>query len=322
MEILLFIPRFIIWGIKELKMYLNPIDIKFYNHWGTFLTENLPHKMWFYRFIKHRQIPFQGTFFSTEGFRWFIKCFKGKKVFFTAEYLHEGNINKRWLSFSDHCLNEVNLAIGFDPIQNPKYIRFPLWMMHLVQPEMSFDDLQKRIDQINDPNWRLTPNRNQFAVQISNHDINGIRKHLISLLNQVEHVTCAGKFMNNTTDLKTTYNDDKWLYLKNFKFNICPENTSAKGYITEKILDSFVGGCIPIYWGGGKKEWIEENIFNPNAFLYYEEGKEEELLNQISKLWHNSQDYEKFIQIPPFKENAAKIIWQKITELQNKLETL
>ena len=98
-------------------------------------------------------------------------------------------------------------------------------------------------------------------MQISNHDINGIRGKLIQLTNTIEKVTCAGKFMNTTDELITKYGDDKWVYLRKFRFNICPENASSKGYITEKILDAFVGGCIPIYWGGGKKEWIEPEIF-------------------------------------------------------------
>lgn len=38
--------------------------------------------------------------------------------------------------------------------------------------------------------------------------------------------------------------------LKNYKFCICYENMrDVKGYITEKIFDCFMAGCVPIYWG-------------------------------------------------------------------------
>ena len=112
------------------------------------------------------------------------------------------------------------------------------------------------------------------------------------------------------------------MYLRKFRFNICPENASSKGYITEKILDAFVGGCIPIYWGGGKKEWIEPEIFNQEAFLYYEEGKEDVLLSQIKELWTNQEAYQKIVSVPPFKKDAAKILWAKVTEVENRLRNL
>ena len=34
-----------------------------------------------------------------------------------------------------------------------------------------------------------------------------------------------------------------------YKFAICYENTQYNGYITEKIFDCFLGGCVPIYLG-------------------------------------------------------------------------
>ncbi|MDE6886408.1 MAG: hypothetical protein K2P17_05175 [Helicobacteraceae bacterium] len=62
-------------------------------------------------------------------------------------------------------------------------------------------------------------------------------------------------------DIKTTlgggaigdrYNDfqsSKHKWLQHYKFNICFENASYNGYLTEKLFDAFAAGCIPIYWG-------------------------------------------------------------------------
>jgi len=42
----------------------------------------------------------------------------------------------------------------------------------------------------------------------------------------------------------------KWDVLKNYKFCFCYENMcEQRGYITEKIFDALVAGCVPIYWG-------------------------------------------------------------------------
>lgn len=37
--------------------------------------------------------------------------------------------------------------------------------------------------------------------------------------------------------------------LSNYRFAICFENTAFPGYVTEKIFDCFVAGCIPVYLG-------------------------------------------------------------------------
>jgi len=42
---------------------------------------------------------------------------------------------------------------------------------------------------------------------------------------------------------------EKLSVLNRYKFAICFENSSFPGYITEKILDCFMAGCIPIYLG-------------------------------------------------------------------------
>jgi hypothetical protein len=42
---------------------------------------------------------------------------------------------------------------------------------------------------------------------------------------------------------------EKVATLSNYRFALCFENTAFPGYVTEKIFDCFVAGCIPIYLG-------------------------------------------------------------------------
>jgi alpha(1,3/1,4) fucosyltransferase len=51
--------------------------------------------------------------------------------------------------------------------------------------------------------------------------------------------------------------------LSNAKFSYCYENVKdLPNYITEKIFDSFLSGCVPIYWGAGNvQEYIPTNCF-------------------------------------------------------------
>ena len=132
-------------------------------------------------------------------------------------------------------------------------MRFPLWIKYLTNgTEQSINDIEEKINNINNPRHRLSKGRHYFASLISRHDEGGIRMKLINLLNPINKVVCAGTFMNNTNNLKEKFNDNKLEFLKQFKFNICPENSRANGYITEKIFEAIISGCIPIYYGGGE----------------------------------------------------------------------
>jgi hypothetical protein len=51
--------------------------------------------------------------------------------------------------------------------------------------------------------------------------------------------------------------------MKNYSFNLCPENTMNPGSYTEKIPDAFLGKCLPI-------SWADNNVavdFNCKAFV-------------------------------------------------------
>jgi len=71
--------------------------------------------------------------------------------------------------------------------------------------------------------------------------------------------------------------DDKLHTLKKYRFSICYENMrDVKGYITEKIFDSFAVGTVPIYWGASNIEeyvpkscFIDRRDFKDFAELYH-----------------------------------------------------
>ena len=50
---------------------------------------------------------------------------------------------------------------------------------------------------------------------------------------------------------------------KNYKFIIAMENIQKDGYVTEKIINAFYSGAIPIYWGASN---VNE-FFNKKAFI-------------------------------------------------------
>jgi hypothetical protein len=55
-----------------------------------------------------------------------------------------------------------------------------------------------------------------------------------------------GKIISN---LKPTTCNDKQSVIANYKFAVCFENMAYPGYVTEKIIDCFRAGVIPVYFG-------------------------------------------------------------------------
>ena len=57
---------------------------------------------------------------------------------------------------------------------------------------------------------------------------------------------------------------DKLAFLRHFRFNIAFENESFPGWLTEKMVDAFTAGCVPIYHGDPHVE----RTFSPAAFVH------------------------------------------------------
>jgi hypothetical protein len=52
--------------------------------------------------------------------------------------------------------------------------------------------------------------------------------------------------------------EDKQRTLRKYNFVLAFENSDFPGYITEKIVDAFKAGAVPLYWGGG--EFLRETF--------------------------------------------------------------
>jgi hypothetical protein len=75
---------------------------------------------------------------------------------------------------------------------------------------------------------------------------------------------------------RETWSDNLNIY-RNYKYCLSMENNDQEGYISEKLLMAFLGGCLPIYWG--TREVFE--IFHKDAFIFYNFSDPSETLNEI-----------------------------------------
>lgn len=100
--------------------------------------------------------------------------------------------------------------------------------------------------------------------------------------------------------------DNKIKLYENYKFALCLENMkNVKGYITEKILDCFCAGIVPIYQGASNiSEYIPKNCYiDYSSFSSIEEL--DMFLNDMTK-----EQYEKYLnEINKYLQSEKKEIF-------------
>ena len=72
------------------------------------------------------------------------------------------------------------------------------------------------------------------------------------------------------------------------------ENTAAPGYVSEKILDAFLAGSMPIYFGSR----LVLDIFNPKTFIFFDPENPQQALSEIQYLEQNPIEYRKKLNEP------------------------
>jgi hypothetical protein len=97
----------------------------------------------------------------------------------------------------------------------------------------------------------------------------------------------GGKYKNNVGKI-----NDKIEFLSSYKFSIAMENTEGDGYISEKIIDSFLSGTIPIYYGS----YMVEEFINPKSFILIKGEKDIlQKIEYIKKIDNDEQIYRNII---------------------------
>jgi hypothetical protein len=129
------------------------------------------------------------------------------------------------------------------------------------------------------------------------------------ITNKIQPVDGYGVAFNNR------FEGNKIELLKNFKFNVCYENSVHEGYVTEKLFDAKFAGCIPIYYGDPVYSKID---FNENCFLNrLNYNNNDDFINEIKKLNFDKNYFIDRAQEPLFKENQAPSLDRIYERLDN-----
>ena len=299
-------------------------NINYYNWRYLFSGEKInPETEWFtllLQNVKHRKAI---SFYSVFGERAFAlrNCRRKKdseiSVFYTQENVADDTINLEHRNYSDNLLGFVDLSMGFDYVENPQYIRFPYWILEVIPPDSTFEDIANIVKMINSPSEFSYKDRNIDCSLIARHDAKGKREEISRLLSNVLDISFEGRWNNNSNVMKEEFGDEKIDYLRRCKFNICFENSNSFGYVTEKIFEALVAKTVPIYWGSLGEP--EPEILNSSAFLYYEETNSDKIINEVDYLMSHPKAYEDFISQPKLKDGSEEVIFEKIDRIKKTL---
>ncbi len=305
--------RSLIRPLREVWLNRNS-PIQFYGFWDYSSIFDL----WFYRFIRHRNILEKASvgliqFYSVFGHNT-INIKQGRKdtlsVFFTGENLDH------FPKYGDHLIGKVDLSLGFDYIDRPNYLRFPLWLLYVVQPDWDYDQITEHLS--TKYGSFVPEQRNGFCCLVASHDRNGIRRQIMDEVLQFGPVDSSGKIYNNCDLLKSKYNDRKDLFLQQYYLNICPENSNKNGYTTEKLFQSIENGCIPIYWGSDGKP--EPEILNPSCYLIYNPTERNAFLEKMEAFTRDPfKFYSSWASLPKWNLKAPEIIWNYLNAFEQSL---
>jgi hypothetical protein len=243
------------------------------------------------------------------------------KIFYSGENVDKTSFNSALTIYNGSCIDSVDLSLGFNYTEADNYIRFPLWFLYFFSRCSSKDEIKSIFDTAE--NAKRQYQKIKFCSLISRHDTSGLRTKIYNDVTQIANVDCPGIFLHNDDTLKSKYNDNKRMYLQQYKFNICPENSIGEGYCTEKIFDCLFSGCIPIYNGWSKNP--EPDIVNPNIILWYDEfdlGNNKCTLNEIKKLHENDKLYRSFVEQPFFCDTAVDKIYDILATVNDKIREI
>lgn len=240
------------------------------------------------------------------------------KIFYTQENTHVPYSPwQRW----ENCWlwkDAPSLSIGFDFIDHPKYIRFPYWLGRIFGALATRDDIAAFIAEHDFCADSVA--RQKDCAFVCRLDYFGDRAIFADMVAQIMPMSYPSDFRHNDDDMRGKFGDDKIAYLRQFRFNLCPENSNNRGYVTEKIFEAIKAGCVPIYWGN--EGYPEPDILNPKAIVYLDKNNSEEGLALLRKLYNDPTAYAEFAAQPRFLPGAADKIYAYYEQLEVKFREL
>lgn len=221
------------------------------------------------------------------------------KIFYTGENICLRHYQQQ---YPKAMIQDVfDAYIGFE--RGPECIRVPFSVFHcqLYDPA----SLQSQIMKSN-----LIPSAMESRMKrgclIARHDHFGSRTPLVYAVQSLGiELDFPSDFMKNVPGIEER-GLTKHEFLQTYLFNLCPENSGAPGYITEKLMEAALAGCIPLYWGDAELEpW-----YNRHRVIYLDDKG----LKKLKFLLENENVLRVFYEQPVFVPNAYEQVLKSLED--------
>ena len=172
-------------------------------------------------------------------------------------------------------LNEIDYALGHAHISYlDRYFKYSIFIWY------NFTGIKEIREEV-----LKSPVRTKFcAAVISNGYWAHFRTRFLNELNKYKRVDMGGRYRNNIGGRVK----DKIKFLSSYKFSLAMENSNGDGYISEKILQSYISGTIPIYYG----DYLIDEYINPKTYILIK--GEKDIASKIEYIKSIDNDDEKY----------------------------
>ena len=217
----------------------------------------------------------------------------------------------------------IKLNLGYKHLDKPSYFRLPLWMISIDWFGADKAKIKNPLPIPVDACTTVTKcERSKFCAFIVSNPSNEVRNEAYQTLNEYKPVDGAGRVFNTLGDqlfaglgggggeLK------KHEFLKDYKFCIAYENSSAPGYTTEKLLHAKAAGCVPIYWGDPEVE----KDFDTSGFIHMKTN--EGLVDLVKAVDLDDNLWKKYSSVPALSLEKRDEVRRTLSNLVKRLLTV
>ncbi len=191
-----------------------------------------------------------------------------------------------------------DLYLGFAPacILGPRWLRVPNWLEWVDWWDpMAPNAIGKLTGD------RRGPRKQRFCTFVASNNPT-IRTEFFLRLDEVRPVDSLGRYLNN----RGRHLPDREALIdaqSQARFNIAFENQISPGYVTEKLVNPFLAGSVPIYWGAPEAA----GDFNASAFVNAREfATLDDLVRHVITLDDSPDALAEIAAAPPFADDKIR----------------
>ena len=254
-----------------------------------------------------------------------------KEKYFKILFVGENTKRHPYTIFDDVDIlkKEFHVILSLSRCEDANCFRIPNWVyyydFHLKEKSNMYNFIKFCIhnDWYTHLDMKSVEERIKGCSMVAKSDIGGRRTMFVNMCKENDIVVKSPSSLCNNDKPIGKKPIDKYNYIKQYVFNICPENSFNDGYCTEKLFQAIVSGCIPIYWGDPENE----TFFNKKRIIYCENAECNNFKNYVmylKRLLNNPEELRQLYQEPLFHKNALIEIdkyidkFDKIAQLYSK----